>query len=93
MRSALNDTEKGLIGSPVGRLAAHGPVDGSIHGRRDFLFRGRQAGALVQAHRDVSPELFLDRHRSLGRELEHASVQVRSKGHSVDPSPGSGRKG
>ena len=44
---------------------------------------------MVQAHRHVSPELFLDRHRSLGRELEDASVQVRSKGHSVirDPVP------
>ena len=42
---------------------------------------------MVQAHGDVGPECFLDRHRPLGRQLEQAAVEVRPERHALVGDP------
>src|SRR5436305_283667 len=66
MAPPLDDPEKGLVRARVGVPAPPGPPDRAADGVGDRLLVGRESRAVVQTHRDVGAEVFLDLDGPLG---------------------------
>ena len=80
--SPLDDPEEGLVGPACAPPCTAWPSGSS--GRRRRRSPPCSAGkrrAVVEAHRDVGPEVLLDRDGAFGGQLEQAAVEVRAERH------------